>query len=294
MYTPVHRETMIGTVSFAGRFWDDGSPRLTAYEYQGILDSACFRNGQPGNRINCLSCHTMHDGDIQGQITEDKRTNNACTQCHTDLREQNALAQHTKHEPGSTGSSCYACHMPEVVYGIQTFHKTHKITVPDPQLTIDKNVPNACNQCHVDKSVNWTIDQAKTLWPNRYKVLDASPDPQFQIAESIRGLFAGDALTRAMMADALTKHADLNWAEPFLIESFGDDNYPIVRYFTANGLLATHVSIAKPDYLADANVRAQQIAKWMESLSPDKLAQAKALAISLRAKRKDTDLEVGE
>ncbi|MGE3466950.1 MAG: multiheme c-type cytochrome, partial [Pyrinomonadaceae bacterium] len=35
-YRPVHKETTIGDVSFASRFWPDGSPRLTAYEYQGI------------------------------------------------------------------------------------------------------------------------------------------------------------------------------------------------------------------------------------------------------------------
>lgn len=294
MYVPVHRDTTVGNVSFAGRFWDDGSPRLTAYEYQGILDSACFRNGEPGNRINCLSCHTMHEGDIKGQITEEKRTNIACTQCHTELREQNALVQHTKHDAESAGSNCYACHMPEVVYGIQTFHKTHTITVPDPQLTIDKSVPNACNQCHTDKSANWAVDEAEAMWPDRFKNLQRSGDQQFDIAESIRGLFEGDALTRAMMADALMKHSDLNWSAPFLMESFSDDNYPIVRYFTASGLVATHLSLAKPDYLADANTRAAQIAKWMESIDPGKRTEAKDLAAALRSKRKDVDLEVGE
>jgi predicted CXXCH cytochrome family protein len=294
MYLPVHRDTTVGNVSFASRFWDDGSPRLTAYEYQGILDSACFRKDQPGKRINCLSCHTMHEGDINGQITEEKRTNIACTQCHTGLREQAALVQHTKHDANSAGSSCYTCHMPEVVYGIQSFHKTHRIAVPDPQLTIDENVPNACNQCHTDKSANWTVDQAKTLWPDRYKDLQKSSDQQFEIAESIRGLFAGDALTRAMMADALTKHSDLSWSASFLIESFAHDNYPIVRYFTANGLVATHRSIAKPDYLADTNARAAQIAKWWESIDPGKQAEVKNLAAALQARRKEIDVEVGE
>lgn len=294
MYVPVHRETTIGNVSFASRFWNDGSPRLTAYEYQGILDSACFRNGKPGDRINCLSCHTMHDGDVNGQITEEKRSNIGCTQCHRELSGTEALTRHTRHDPGSAGSSCYACHMPEVVYGIQTLHKTHKITVPDPQLTIDKNVPNACNQCHADKSANWTVDQAKALWPDQYQDLKRSGDPQFDIAESVRGLFAGDALTRAMMADALTKHSDLSWSAPYLIESFADDNYPIVRYFTAKGLVATHMNVAKPDYLADAGARALQISKWMETVDPLRLAEAKRIAAVLRQKRTDVDVEVGE
>src|SRR5262245_11013806 len=39
-YQPVWRETKVGDYSFENRFWQNGSPRLTAYEYQGILRSA--------------------------------------------------------------------------------------------------------------------------------------------------------------------------------------------------------------------------------------------------------------
>ena len=47
----------------------DGSPRLTAYEYQGMTRSKCFRAGKPGQRITCISCHEMHGGDPKGQLT---------------------------------------------------------------------------------------------------------------------------------------------------------------------------------------------------------------------------------
>ena len=294
MYTPIHQDTSIGNVSFANRFWADGSPRLTAYEYQGVLDSACFKKGVPGNRINCLSCHTMHEGDIKGQITEEKTTNTACTQCHTELRETNAMVQHTKHAANSAGSSCYACHMPEVVYGVQTFHPTHRITVPDPSLTVEKAVPNACNQCHVDRSVNWAIDNSKELWPDRYHDLTASADPQFNIAEGVRGLFGGDALTRAMMANALSMRADPVWAEPFLLEAFEKDNYPIVRYFAANGLSSWHADRPKPDYFWSDEARSKTISQWWILNDPSRTAEVRRLGAGLRAVRKDVDLEVGE
>lgn len=293
-YRPVHKETTIGEVSFASRFWPDGSPRLTAYEYQGITNSPCFLKGAKGNRINCNSCHTMHGGDIKGQITAEKRTNIACTQCHTDLADLNAMSQHAKHLPDSAGSSCYACHMPEVVYGVQTIHKTHQISVPEPQLTIDQSVPNACNQCHIQKSANWAVVQAKAMWPEHYKNNAISLNPQFDLAEGVRGLFGGDALTRALMADAIYKHGDPNWATPFLIEAFSGDNYPIVRYFAANGLAALNPRLAKPDYLADTEPRSRQLGIWFDTVEAAKLADARAAAVSLRATRKDTDIEVGE
>ena len=235
----------------------------------------------------------MHSGDIEGQITEEKRTNTACTQCHTALRDTAAMTQHTKHSADSAGSNCYACHMPEVIYGVQSIHKTHLITIPDPQLTAEKNVPNACSQCHVDKSVNWATQQTKTLWPNHYKDSQPSADKQFDIAEGVRGLFAGDALTRALMADAMLKHADANWAEPFLVEAFSGDNYPVVRYFAANGLPAGS-GLQKPDYLGDQNARTLQISRWLERIDASRTSEARQVAETLRKTRKDVDLEVGE
>jgi predicted CXXCH cytochrome family protein len=293
-YTPVHRGTTIGNVSFATRFWDDGSPRLTAYEYQGILDSACFKKGEPGNRINCLSCHSMHDGDINGQITEDKRTNLGCTQCHSQFMDETVLVQHTKHKAASSGSSCHSCHMPEVVYGIQSFHRTHKITIPEPLLTVEKNVPNACNQCHVDKSVNWAVSSSRGLWPGHYSAGEPSPDTKFDTPESVRGLFGGDAVTRAMMADALFKHSSPDWYAPFLVESFSGDNYPIVRYFAANALSAWRKDAQKPDYLATAEIRARQISMWINFVDATRLNNARMTASELRKNRRDVDLEVGE
>ena len=293
-YTPIDHETKIGNISFANRFWADGSPRLTAYEYQGVLNSPCFLRGQPGNRINCNSCHTMHSGDVKGQITDEMRTNIACTQCHTELGDETALVTHTHHQVSSEGSSCYSCHMPEVVYGIQTFHKTHQIANPDPGMTATKAVPNACNQCHLDKSVNWAIRKTKELWPEKYSAAVVSKDPQFEKPEGERGLFAGDALKRALMADALSRRADRSWAAPLLIEAFMNENYPIVRYFAANGLESFGWNIAKPDYLAADSLRASQIGLWAGIVETDRREELRKAAADLRALRRDVDIEVGE
>ncbi|MEQ1763537.1 MAG: cytochrome c3 family protein [Pyrinomonadaceae bacterium] len=290
-YHPVGPDTKIGNVSFENRFWPDGSPRLTAYEYQGVTGSKCFTEGEPGNRISCMSCHSMHDGDVKGQITAEKRTSVACTQCHTELAAEPALSQHTKHPADSKGSSCYSCHMPEVVSGIMAFHKTHKITIPEPRLTLENSVPNACNQCHVDKSLNWTFDQAKALWPDHYGSLERSADKQFDQPESVRGLFAGDALTRAMMADAMRKHGEASWYTPLLAEAFAGDNYPIVRFFAANGLSFNQPT---PDYLANVEMRESQLALFIRQLDPGKMSDTRATAEALRKIRRDVDLEVGE
>jgi predicted CXXCH cytochrome family protein len=288
--------------SFASRFWADGSPRLTAYEYQGILRSKCFTKGQGPQRINCMTCHTMHAGDPKGQLIAENRTDRPCLSCHQQYADSAALKTHTGHATESVGSRCYNCHMPRVVYGIMSFHPTHDITVPDPQLTAAEGVPNACNQCHLDKSVNWSIAQAQRLWPDRFGGAQPSKDTQFDLPEGPRALFAGDALTRALAADALggggPVKPDPLWAAPFLVEAFAD-KYPVVRFFAAQGLSAQGVPWheTRPDYLATPEARAAMLARWQELLAPchaDARKLAPQLATELRARRVDVDLEVGE
>jgi len=301
-YRPIDRDSHIGQVSFASRFWANGSPRLTAYEYQGILRSKCFRNGEPGHRINCLSCHTMHDGDPKGQLTDESRTDKPCLSCHQKFAGTKALAAHTGHAAESTGSRCYNCHMPRAVYGIMAFHPTHDITIPDAQLTVTASVPNACNQCHLDRSVNWSIAESKRIWPEHFGNAKTSVDEQFNLPEGPRALFAGDALTRALAADLMSGNGpgkpDPLWASPFLVEAFAD-KYPIVRFFAANGLTRSRVAwkAEKPDYLATSSARAGFLRQWRELMMvcpAEARQQASLWSLKLMALRRDVDLEVGE
>jgi predicted CXXCH cytochrome family protein len=299
-YKPVQRETKIGNYSFANRFWANGSPRLTAYEYQGILRSHCYTEGDPNNKINCLTCHSMHEGDIKGQIKAENRTDKPCLECHKQYETPVNLTAHSKHAADSSGSRCYNCHMPRVVYGVMAVHPTHEITVPNPQLTATQAVPNACNQCHLDKSVNWAITESKKFWTGRFASSEISNDKQFDIAEGARALFAGDALTRALAAEAMNNDSlaktDAKWSLPFLLEAF-DDNYPIVRYFAANGLAKINAQLQKPDYLASSQSRQIFVQQWRNAINlvnPQGVEQAKNLAQMLRANRKEVDIEVGE
>jgi predicted CXXCH cytochrome family protein len=296
-YRPVTRETKIGDYSFASRFWANGSPRLTAYEYQGVLRSRCFTAGDQTNRINCLTCHTMHGGDPKGQITDEHRGNKPCLSCHQQYATTDALVNHTRHQADSTGSHCYACHMPRVVYGVMSVHPTHEITDPAPQLTATEALPNACNQCHLDKSVNWAIRESKRLWPDKYAAIAPSPDSQFELPEGPRALFAGDALTRALAAEAMggggPMQPDSKWAAPFLVEAFAD-NYPVVRFFAANGLSAGKWNLPKPDYLGTPESRLGALLQWRATFKPSGGQPMITFAEQLRARRKDVDLEVGE
>lgn len=289
-YRPVRREDKVNDFSFAPRFWNDGSPRLTAYEYQGMTRSKCFRAGKPGNRITCISCHEMHGGDPRGQLTAEMKTNAACVQCHNKFATSTQLVEHTKHAAESTGSLCYNCHMPAIVYGIMSAHRTHDITIPRPDETVRFGKPNACNQCHLDWSVNRAIAASQRLWPHAYA--ETKPgDQRFDEPEGQRALFSGDAVMRALTAAAMMPANDNT--TPLLLEAM-QDRYPIVRYFAANALASKYPWLPKPDYLASTIDRNATLQDWYRLCAPDRLRAAKEARERLSAGRVEVDVEVGE
>ena len=86
---------------------------------------------------------------------------------------------------------------------------------------------------------------------------------------------------------------DPAWAGPLLAEALRD-NYPIVRFFAANGLANGGWKMEKPDYLASPEVREGSANKWRALFHPEAGARAAALAELLRQKRVDVDIRVGE
>lgn len=187
-------------------FFADGSTKTAAHEYQGILRSVCFvgskSNGSSsiaGEKINCLSCHSSENGKIVDVKSDEKLlSQQACINCHQQFSAPEAVAEHTKHPLSSAASNCYSCHMPEIAYGHLRFQRTHEISIPDPALTVKKNVPNACNLCHTDQSVNWAITSSKKLWSERFREVQTSTDKQFDLPESIRSQSSSDSFFRLL------------------------------------------------------------------------------------------------
>lgn len=225
---------------FRLRFWADGSPRLSAYEYQGIVASKCFLKDQS---FTCNTCHSMHGGDVHGQIEPVKRTNAACASCHADLVEN--VAQHSRHAAGSTGSNCYDCHMPRMKYGVLEIHRTHYIHNPDPAHDAEYGRPNACTNCHLDKSLVWAAEKSAQWWgKDKYRIPTRRADgAPVELADSVAALFAGDPVQRAVAA-RLSGRRDVPLSAeqklflwPVLLGTL-DNNYPTVRYFARQSLIA--------------------------------------------------------
>ncbi len=131
-------------------FYPDGQIRDEDYEFTSFLSSRMHAAG-----VRCVDCHDPHNG---------KRIlpgNQLCMRCHTQGGFPNAPVivpeAHTFHLPESTGSQCVNCHMPQTTYMQRHPRHDHGFTIPDPLLTKQFNIPNACNKCHQDKDTDWSL-----------------------------------------------------------------------------------------------------------------------------------------
>jgi hypothetical protein len=219
-------------------FWPDGMVRATGREYNGLLDSPCYaRARSPERTMTCATCHTMHktadDARPLAEWADDQLAPDAigdvvCAQCHQ------TPASHTHHRAGSSGSACANCHMPHTTYGLIKTIRSHQISSPSVQTTIDTGRPNACNLCHLDKTLGWTADALESWYGAARPALD---DDQKSVAASVLWLLKGDAGQRAIIAQAMgwpaaQETSGSAWLAPYLALT-ERDQYDAVRLIAA-------------------------------------------------------------
>jgi Flp pilus assembly protein TadD len=57
--------------------------------------------------------------------------------------------------------------MPQTTYMERHDRHDHGFTIPDPKLTLDFGIPNACNRCHVEQDANWALDHVEKWYGKR-------------------------------------------------------------------------------------------------------------------------------
>jgi len=138
-----------------GLYHPDGQQIDEDYNFTSLLLS---RMGHKG--ISCIDCHDSHAATPKGGKPA-VDTNTLCMQCHAaGVRGAIVIdAQvHTFHKPGGAGGRCVDCHMPKSIYMGRDARSDHRFPSPDPILTKELGIPNACNTCHADKGLEWQIE----------------------------------------------------------------------------------------------------------------------------------------
>jgi predicted CXXCH cytochrome family protein len=221
-------------------FWKDGTIRVGGRELNALVLSACFVKGRGKRQISCLSCHSMHQSEPNDQLRAGS-VDAPCARCHEDIARRSS--EHSHHAPDSPGNSCVGCHMPFTSYALFSGIRSHRIDIPSAELTATTERPNACNLCHIDRTLSWTARELERL--------DAIATPSLgrrssDVALMLEDLLAGDAAERAIAAWALgrpeaQRAAGTGFQAAFLAELVTDP-YSAVRKVACDAL------VSLPDY----------------------------------------------
>ncbi len=255
---------------FRERFWENGQVLAGGREFTGLAMSACYVRGE----ITCLSCHTMHLGDPNDQLLPGSTTDAACQECHKEAKFNSELTVHTHHPSGSPGSSCVNCHMPHTTYALFSAIRTHKIESPNVRDSARHGVPNACNLCHLDKTLEWTAEHLDEWGP---QIKPKLTDEQKQIAASLLWMLKGHAAQRVIAAwhvgwQPAREASGEDWLAPMVARLLADP-YGVVRYVAANSLRTLPgFEALKYDFMAPPAEQATTVGEAVKQWNQQRLA----------------------
>ena len=197
-----------------GLYFADGQIRDEVFAGASLKLSAMGHAG-----VTCLDCHNPHSL----ALTLPATNNALCLQCHgPGVRGATVIdpAAHAFHNPYEPGGRCIDCHMPTRTYMARDPRHDHNFPIPDPSLTLELGVPNACSQCHQDQSVEWAADKVIEWYGEGFQERRAATRERARLfAAAHAGQGSADAIIAAAQAEpnsawraALT--GLLNFVEP--------------------------------------------------------------------------------
>jgi len=214
----------------SGRWYPDGQVKDEDYEFTSFLSSRMMEAG-----VQCRDCHRAHSGE----------GNALCLRCHQGKDPGFASApainpaEHGHHKLTDKGSECTGCHMPVTVYMQRHPRHDHGFTIPDLLLTQQLGVPNACNRCHDDKSVDWAVKQTEQWYGakmerhtrERAQWIGAALRGENSAKPKLAGMLSGGkegSYWRAVAAGLLWRWAAEPGIQTVLVAQL-KDKHPLVR-----------------------------------------------------------------
>lgn len=125
-----------------GLYHSDGQIQGEVYVYGSFLQSKMYHSG-----VTCSDCHEPHSLKLR------QKGNGVCLQCHSS--EKFNTTNHHFHKQYSTGASCIECHMPAQNFMVVDPRHDHSFRIPRPDVSEKTGTPNACTNCHQEKSNIW-------------------------------------------------------------------------------------------------------------------------------------------
>jgi tetratricopeptide (TPR) repeat protein len=207
-------------------YFPDGQIKDEVYVYGSFIQSKMFHAG-----VTCSDCHEAHS--LRLRAPGDA----LCTGCHIAATYQAESHHHHPQSPGTAdGVGCVSCHMPQRTYMVVDQRADHSMRIPRPDLSDRLGSPNACNQCHRDRSSQWAADAIRQ-WrggaepaPHFGEALHAGRTDAADAAERLLALSADPAQPAMARASAISLlHGRLRPIHLFTLRRQLKDPDPLVR-----------------------------------------------------------------
>ena len=249
-------------------FYPDGQIHEEDYELTSFLSSRMHAAG-----VRCVECHEPHSGKTR------VAPNDLCMVCHGGVgaTSRNVLSPalssrrgeggagpgargksggvlaapkidpqtHSHHQAGDSGSGCVDCHMPQTVYMQRHARHDHGFTIPDPLLTKQFGIPNACGRCHSERTVDWLLEAVESWYGKamerparaRAQTIARARAGDSHSPGDLAGLLRGEtnSLWRAVAAGLLRRWSVEPQVTAALLSSAGDPD-PLVRAMSVRAL----------------------------------------------------------
>jgi tetratricopeptide (TPR) repeat protein len=219
----------------------DGQIDDEVYVYGSYIQSKMFHEG-----VKCTDCHDPHTTKLYHY------DNQLCTRCHVPDEKYPAGYDnpgHHFHEMGTSGASCVECHMPHKNYMVIDDRRDHSIRIPRPDLSVKFGQPNACTNCHKDKSFQWAADAVERI-KGTVRPKEARHPAAFHAYRN--GLPEAEGLLIEASADngapAFTQSGALLALSSFISEA---STAEAIRQLDSNQSMVRVAAIAKFDSLPD-------------------------------------------
>ena len=203
----------------SGTFFPDGQIAEEDYEVTAFMGSRMFHQG-----VRCQDCHNVHT------MKPKLPGNLLCLSCHgpgatnapsinpvmhshhqvfgfdTNGVFQNVdLNQYHPAQIKETGGECVNCHMPQTAYMQRHWRHDHGFTIPDPLLTKEFGIPNACNRCHTGESADWSLKFVEQWYGDKMQ------RPYRQHAQTVARARQGNAAAQKPLLTLLETDDNFYW-----------------------------------------------------------------------------------
>jgi len=268
----------------------DGQILEEDYVYASFAQSKMYSKGR---EVQCNDCHNVHSG----KLLFGTDYNKLCLQCHTaDVYDTPDHHFHkAKGMPGEavisdsgvkfdvgSGTLCINCHMHGQYYMGVDYRRDHSFRVPRPDLSMKYGVPNACNQCHADKSNQWAENYI-TQWHGESRnshfaeAFDAAQNGKPESVHQLKTIINDDLYTHTIRSLSI-QHLG-NYFQDSLkteVDNYLGNMYPGMRLAAVRALQITSEEDIKRLHsmlLDDTKAVRTEAARMLSTLGKDQIQE---------------------